>query len=105
MDVYGRDRTRDVGFDAVLQNNYAGIRPLRGTLGAAYIDPHGITQRGSDGESAFTLEVPVPGLEDRASISGTWGPSDPLGFQPGLWRIELWWDARKIGERAFVISA
>jgi hypothetical protein len=105
IDVYRRDRTRTVGFDVVLQNNYAGIRPARGTLGAAYIDPDGVTQRAASGESAFTLELPVLDLVDRASLSATWGPADPRGFKPGVWRIELWWDARKIGERSFVISA
>jgi serine/threonine protein kinase len=105
LDVYGRERTRGVGFDVVLQNNYAGIRPLRGMLGAVYIDPGGVAQREAAGGSGFTLELPVLDLVDRASISGTWGPQDSRGFQPGVWRIELWWDARKIGERTFVIGA
>jgi hypothetical protein len=105
LDVYGRERTLGVGFDVVLQNNYAGIRPLRGMLGAVYIDPGGVAQREAAGGSGFTLELPVLDLVDRASISGTWGPQDSRGFQPGTWRIELWWDARKIGERAFVIGA
>jgi hypothetical protein len=53
---------------------------------------------------AFTLEIPLSDLIDRDTVTGSWGPDAAQGFAPGTWRIELWWDGRKIGERGFVIS-
>lgn len=115
LDVYAREDTRDVAFDIVVQNNYAGIRSLSGTLGVVFVDPRGVP-RGADaspsaspmGSSAvppITADIAVENLVDRDTFSGRWGPPAGREFEPGTWRIELWWDGRKIGERGFVISA
>jgi hypothetical protein len=95
LDVYARDETREVRFDAVLQNNFAGIRALHGTLGAAFVSPQG---------QSHIVDVPVPELSDRAAVAGAWGPPPPAQFDPGMWRIEFWWDRHKIGEHGFIIS-
>jgi hypothetical protein len=105
-DVYARDDTRDIAFTAVLQNNFAGIRPLRGELAVAFVRPGGEIAAAPLSPS-LTLD---PGeFADRVAIDGRWVPGDepesfPQSFLPGLWRLELWWDGRKIGERGFVIS-
>jgi hypothetical protein len=96
LDVYARDETPHVRFDAVIQNNFAGIRSLRGALRAVVVSPR------ADGH---TMEIPVAELADRLVVSGTWTPPTPDDLVPGTWRIDFWWDGRKIGERGFVVSA
>jgi Protein kinase domain len=107
FDVYARDETREVSFEIALQSNFAGIRSLAGTLGARYIDPFdaSIGLPAPDSARPCSVELDVRDFADRVVLSGHWGPDDPQGFQPGVWRIEFWWDGRKIGERGFVISA
>ena len=102
-DVYARDETRAIAFTAVLQNNFAGIRPLRGELAVAFVRP---------GADISTVPPVLPSLTidpgefvDRVAVEGRWSPDDEREcFPPGAWRLELWWDGRKIGERGFVIS-
>jgi hypothetical protein len=95
LDVYARDETHEVRFDAVLQSNFAGIRGLRGALGATFVSPRAV---------AHTMEIPVVDLVDRIVVSGTWSPPHPDDLLPGIWRIDFWWDGRKIGEGGFVVS-
>jgi hypothetical protein len=160
LDVYAREETRDVRFEAVLQNNFAGIRSLRGTLGATFINPRGVAQVASDANAptgpmavpsfatppgapegapagppagppvspsaptmvfaarppvqaaaqvgvpavAHTIDLTVTELTDRLAIAGAWTPPHPDDLEPGAWRIDFWWDGRKIGERGFVVS-
>jgi serine/threonine protein kinase len=95
LDVYARDETREVRFEAVLQSNFAGIRTLRGALQATFVAPHAI---------AHTMEIAVAELIDRRVVSGAWSPPHPDDLQPGTWRVEFGWDGRKIGERGFIVS-
>jgi hypothetical protein len=96
LDVYAREETREVRFDAVLQSNFAGIRTLRGVLQATFVAPRAVRH---------TMEVAVPELVDRSVVSGAWSPPHPDDLQPGTWRIEFGWDGRTIGERGFIVSA
>ena len=95
LDVYARDETREVRFEAVLQSNFAGIRTLRGILQATFVTPTSV---------GHTMEIAVAELIDRSVVSGAWSPSHPDDLQPGTWRIEFGWDGRKIGERGFIVS-
>ncbi len=95
LDVYARDETDDVRFDAILQSNFAGIRTLRGTLVATFVSPRAV---------GHTIEIVVTDLVDRLSVSGAWSPPHPEDLLPGTWRIDFWWDGHKIGERGFVVS-
>lgn len=102
-DVYARDETRAVAFTAVLQNNFAGIHALRGSLAVAFVPPGREAAPAPPLSPSLTLD---PGdFVDRVALDGRWPPGEEEGsFLPGLWRLELWWDGRKIGERGFVIS-
>jgi hypothetical protein len=102
-DVYARDETRAVAFTAVLQNNFAGIHALRGALAVAFVPPGGEIAPAPPLSPSLTLD---PGdFVDRVALDGRWPPGgEERSFLPGLWRLELWWDGRKIGERGFMIS-
>jgi serine/threonine protein kinase len=97
LDVYARDETASIAFGVVLQSNYAGIRPLSGSLRVAVIDP-----RRANHSDNF-LELSAPDFVDRVALEGAWSPEE--GFDAGVWRFDFLWDGRKIGEREFVISA
>jgi hypothetical protein len=95
--VYARDETASIAFGVVLQSNYAGIRPLNGSLRVAVIGP-----RRADPSGGF-FDLPAPGFVDRVALEGAWSPDE--SFDAGVWRFDFLWDGRKIGEREFVISA
>ena len=86
-----------------LQNPLAGIRTATGVLGVAFVDPCGVVSRDSESPEKVSFEIPV-NLNDRQTYSGSWGGGEIRPFRSGLWRIELWWGGRKIGDRGFVIS-
>jgi serine/threonine protein kinase len=95
LDVYARDETRAVAFEAILQSNFAGIRSLRGVLQATFVCPRAV---------AHTMDITVAELVDRSVVAGAWMPPHPEDLQPGPWRIDFGWDGRKIGERGFIVS-
>ena len=95
LDVYAREETSEVRFEAVLQSNFAGIRTLRGVLQATFVNPRAIGN---------TMEIAVAELVDRSVVSGAWSPPHPDDLQAGTWRIDFGWDGRKIGERGFIVS-
>jgi serine/threonine protein kinase len=107
LDVYARDEIASVAFGVVLQNNYAGIRPLRGSLRVAAIGPEHGTWNSAGRLPRGTMDLPVPDLVDRAALEGAWAPEAGFGagLDAGVWRFDFIWDGRKIGEREFVISA
>ena len=109
LDVYARDETASVAFDVVLQNNFAGIRPLRGSLRVA-VDP--ARARAVPTRVGIALMIcPRPTVVDRVRarrcvVAGKRGRDDSrVGLDAGVWRFDFRWDGRKIGERGFVISA
>lgn len=108
LDVYARDETREVRFEAVLQSNFAGIRTLRGILQATFVTPHAAPtppwQTTAGAPVGHNMEIAVAELIDRSVVSGAWSPPHPDDLQPGTWRIEFGWDGRKIGERGFIVS-
>jgi serine/threonine protein kinase len=102
FDVYDREQTREVAFDVTLQNALAGLAVLHGPLEVRYLDPRGRVSRGADSPPTASFVLPLD-LVDRTTSSGAWR-GDSRGFTPGLWRIELWWEGRKIGDRGFIVS-
>lgn len=101
LDVYARDDTASIAFDVVLQSNYAGIRPLHGSLRVAAVGP----RRANPSDAV--VDLPAPDFVDRLALEGAWPPPphEPGSFEAGVWRFDFLWDGRKIGEREFVISA
>jgi hypothetical protein len=102
-DVYARDDTREVAFDVTLQNTLAGIKSVHGMLGVAYIEPGGTVSRRPDSPAHLSFALAVD-IADRAAFAGSWGGGRAPWFRSGHWRVELWWDGRKIGDRPFVVS-
>lgn len=93
--------TRFVYWRATLQN--IGEEPLSGYICVKYINPLG---------SFYTYSASTPSctnlksieLPDRATVMNEgFGNVGVNSFSLGLNRVELWWDGRKIGERAFYV--
>jgi hypothetical protein len=103
LDVYAGDETASIAFGVILQSNYAGIRPLTGSLSVAVIGPPIGASPRTNGTPDVTLDLPAPNFVDRVALEGTWAPDE--GFDAGVWRFDFLWDGRKIGEREFVVSA
>ena len=88
-------------------NRLAGIKDLKGSLGIKMIEPNGTLSKGGSGPEEsdgiqYTYFVPCE-ISDREDLECGWGSETGGSYEPGLYRIEFWYNSRKIAKREFTV--
>lgn len=102
---FTRREIRYIAFRATLRNNAVGLEGVSGKLGVKYIDPADDVV-GTD-SSGFTFQLPlaVSTNEETQAVTSSWGgDSGGIFRRTGRWRIEFWFNGRKVGEAPFTVS-
>lgn len=100
----GKD-IRYIKFYLTLQNNAYAVKDFEGDLKVKYLDPDGILNVGPKSPDGYTLSnhFSMPSSMTTMQISGGWGDAQRGHFSIGRWRIEIWWEGRKMGETSFLV--
>ena len=93
-----------VDWSVTLQNNAVGLNLLEGKLKVKFIKPDGTLDRGSSSPLYFTQEKDIS-IKERESVSSSWGCDQGGCWQQGsFYRIEFWWEGKKIGDKDFKLE-
>lgn len=100
---FARKEIRYILFEAVLRNNAVGLYDFEGNLDVKYIDPKGKVDHADS--QGFSLHKPlaIPSKYGTVTRSGSLGSDKAGEFDTGKWRIEFWFEGRKIGETNFTV--
>ena len=74
-----------------------------GKIGVKFFGPDGEMLRGSKSPAGYTLTHAV-NVENTAIINNGWGNSTGDYFEPGRYRIEFWWNEKRIGQTYFDVN-
>jgi serine/threonine protein kinase len=102
---FKKDEIRYIWFYAAIENNCAGIKSIKGILSVKYIDPYGLLMPSKYrlSESGFNLYESID-IFDSREVSDGWGNSEiSVYYYTGTYRIELWWEGKRIGETTFEV--
>jgi serine/threonine-protein kinase len=101
-DRFNGSNTQYISWYANIHNISAGIKPLSGKLRVKYFNPDGSLRRGEISPPGFTMEENVNILDSKQVTSG-WGNDNGTAYNvPGTYRIEFWWENKKVGETSFL---
>jgi hypothetical protein len=95
---------RYVNFELAVENNWTGIKDVQGELGIKYFTPGStVAWTGKESPKGFTFTVPVSASDVKTGIAGGWGHDNQNVYRPGIYRIEFWWEGKKIAETFFEV--
>jgi hypothetical protein len=96
---------RYIKFYLTLENNAYEIKNFEGALKVKYIDPDGIVNMGPNSPDGYTLSehFSMPYNMPTMQVSGGWGDAQKGHFSIGRWRIEVWWEGKKMSETSFEV--
>ena len=98
---FSQDEARFITYHLQLVNTTS--LPQKGQIGVKYFGPDGKMLRGSKSPDGFTMTQSV-NVTDRASVNNGWGNSSGNYFSPGRYRIEFWWNDKRIGQTYFDVN-
>ena len=98
---FDRDEIQYITFYATLANTTA--QPQKGRMGVKFFKPDGTLMRGSKSPEGFTLEQDA-NVINSASVTNGWGRSTGGSFELGRYRIEFWWNGKRIGQTLFTVK-
>jgi serine/threonine protein kinase len=99
-----KDDIRYVNFELAIENNWAGIKDVRGDLGVKYFKPgSAVVWTGKESPKGFTSTIPVSASDVKTGITSGWGNANDSVYQAGVYRIEFWWEGKKIAETFFEV--
>lgn len=103
---FSQKDVRYIQFYLTLRNNIYGVKDITGSLDVKYIDPKGDLKHTKDSPSGYTLSkaFTLPSDAKTKLIEHGWGGRGKSIFSPGKWRIEFWWEGRKLAETEFYVS-
>jgi len=100
---FKKDKIRYIWFYATIENNCAEIKNIKGNLNVKYINPNGETKIGESSPPGFSYNILID-ISDSQEVSDGWGHSEGGSYYYiGIYRIELWWEGKKIGETKFEV--
>ena len=98
---FERDEIQYITFYATLANTTA--QPQKGRMSVKFIKPDGTLMQGSKSPNGFTFDQDV-NVVNSASVTNGWGRSTGGSYEPGRYRIEFWWDGKRIGQTLFTVK-
>ena len=78
-------------------------QPQQGQLGVKFIRPDGVLMRGGNSPEGFTLSRNI-NVTTGGNFSSGWGRSTGGAYLSGRYRIEFWWDGKRIAQTAFTVK-
>jgi serine/threonine protein kinase len=99
---FARSEVRYIYFHAKLNNNFVGVKALDGSLYVKVIGPDGRVEQGSDSPAGYSFKHDYE-VSTTADAGEGWGNADGNSYEPGSYRLELWWDGRLVGAQQFVV--
>lgn len=103
--TFDRQSTRALHYDLTLENNLTGISSVGGTLGVRVVGPGGVLVRSADSPPGFTAAGRFELSAGRATheYSRPLRAVAPMQLPAGRYRVEFWYQDRKLGEARFTL--
>ena len=98
---FDRDEIQYITFYATLANTTA--QPQKGRMGVKFFKPDGTLMQGSKSPEGFTFDQDVNVINSASATNG-WGRSTGGSFELGRYRIEFWWNGKRIGQTLFTVK-
>ncbi len=100
---FPRSEVRFINWYAEVENNASGIRPAKGKVRVKFWNPDGTLSRGNSSPVGASQEVAVEVI-DTKTVNQGWGNSTSPSYDPGVYRIEIWWDDQVLlGQQTFTV--
>ena len=99
--TFDREDIQYITFYATLANTTN--QPQKGQLSVKFIGPDGVLMRSSNSPEGYTFSQNI-NIVTVGNVTNGWGRSTGGSYSSGAYRIEFWWDGKRIAQTSFTVK-